>query len=916
MTKESLKQKGGGKVFIIDGSSYIHRSFHAIKGLSSSKGLPTNAIYGFTSMLQKVIKDTNPSYLVVVFDMPGKTFRHKLFEDYKANRAEMSDELKPQIPYIREVVKAYNIAVAEKSGYEADDLIGSIARKAEKEGFESVIITGDKDFCQIVSDKITLWDTMKDKKTTLTEVKGRFGITGDGVTDVFALMGDSSDNIPGVSGIGEKTAVELIKQFHSLERLIKNTPEIKRDKLREILSDSENIKKAHMSKELSTIKIDFSLVDEIDKYQFKEPDVEKLNALFRELEFTRFIKELAPVKKVSSRDYHLILTEKEFNDLLRELKKAKEFAIDVETTSLDPIGCKIVGVSISHKIHQAFYIPLRHNYLGAPEQLPAELVLSNIKPLLEDKTMCKIGQNIKFDIRVFKQSGMSIKEPIDDIMIASYLLNPARRAHGLEEIAQEYLGHQITTYKDVVGKGKKEITFDKVEVNQAKDYSAEDADVTFLASKILLPRLREEGLQELYEKLEMPLVEILAEMETTGVKIDTELLHTLSDEFQQRIERLKKPIYKLAGKEFNIDSPKQLQVVLYEELKLKAERRIKTGFSTDNDTLSKLAYQHELPAKVLEYRSFSKLKSTYVDALAQLVNPRTSRVHTSYNQTVTATGRLSSSEPNLQNIPVRTEEGRRIREAFIPEKGYLLISADYSQIELRLLAHFSQDKSLLSAFEYNQDIHTRTASELFNISEEMVSADMRRLAKTINFGVIYGMSSHGLATELKISHGEAQSYIDSYFVKYPGVKLYIDNSIKEARKNGYVITLLGRKRQMREINSENKALKGFAERVAVNAPLQGTAADLMKLAMINIFNRLKIEELKSRMILQVHDELVFEVISDEEKKVISLIRDEMENLGGDFSARGGSASGGKVSLSVPLRVDISKGRNWADLKPV
>ncbi|HLD35839.1 MAG TPA: DNA polymerase I [Planctomycetota bacterium] len=894
------------KLFIIDGSSYIYRSFHAIRNLSSSKGLPTNAIYGFTSMLLKVISDTKPEYLVMAFDMPAPTFRKELYSDYKANRPDMPDELKPQIPYIKEIVRAYNIPVAEKSGLEADDLIGSIAQKAEKEGFDVVIITGDKDLTQIVSEHITLWDTMKDKRTGLAEVRERFGTTGDGITDVFALMGDTSDNIPGVKGIGEKTAVELIKQFSSLDNLLKNVAQIKKEKLRATLSDPANVELARLSKQLSTIKIEPSLAEEPAKYTIGAPDTEKLQALFKELELNKFMKELGPVKTISSENYHLITDQKEFDKLLDELKKAKEFAVDVETNSLETVSADIVGISLSCKEHEAYYIPLRHDYIGAPKQLPVKDVLAQLKPLLADPDKRKIGQNLKFDMQVFGQAGIKIAQPFDDIMIASYILNPARRGHSLEDIAQELLGHQVTTYKDVVGAGKKEITFDQVEVNQARDYSAEDADVTFLAGKMLLPKVKKEGLQDLYEQLEIPLVEVLADMETTGIKIDTEFLGELSKEFQGRIDRLKETIYKSAEKEFNIDSPKQLQEVLAPLLKEFGARRIKTGFSTDNETLTRLSYKHELPAKILEYRSFSKLVNTYIDALPLLVNKKTGRVHTSYNQTITATGRLSSSNPNLQNIPVRTEEGRRIREAFIPAKGFSLISADYSQIELRLLAHFCQDKSLLNAFETNQDIHTRTASELFSVSEDMVSTDMRRLAKTINFGIIYGMSAHGLATELNISHGLAQSYIDSYFAKYPGVKTYIDNSIQQAHQNGFITTLLGRKRQLPEINNPNKAVSAFAERVAVNAPLQGTAADLMKLAMINIHHRLIKESLQTRMILQVHDELVFEVPADEEKKVLPLIRDEMENFTGGFN----------VELSVLLRVDISKGKNWSDLRPI
>ena len=899
------KQPADKKLYLIDGSSYIYRSFYAIRNLSNSKGMPTNAAYGFTSMLVKIMRDVNPEYIVMVFDMPAPTFRKELFNEYKANRKEMPDELKPQIAYIKEIARAYNIPVEEKSGFEADDIIGTLAQKAEKEGFSVVIITGDKDLAQIVTDKITLWDTMKETTTTLAEVKERFGATGENVTDVFALMGDASDNIPGVHGIGEKTAVELIKQFSTLDNLLKNVDQIKKEKLKQMLSDPANIEMAHLSKKLATIKTDLPY-GKIEDYKPGTPDVDKLRVLFTELEFSKFLKELAPAKNISYEDYHLVITEEDFDNLISDLKKAHEFAVDLETNSLDIVSAEIVGISLSFKEHQAFYIPLRHDYEGAPKQLPADMVIAKLKPILEDPAKRKIGQNLKFDMQILRNAGVIMSAPFDDIMIASYLINPAKHNHNLEDIANEYLSHQMITYKDVVGTGKKEITFNKVDINRATEYSAEDADVTYLASKKLLPLLAEANLNKIYEELEIPLVAILADIELNGVKIDMDFLKELSAEFNKKLELLKTSIYQLAGKEFNIDSPKQLQEILFTDLQLPAGKRIKTGFSTDNDTLSKLADKHELPAKILEYRGFSKLMNTYVDAFPLLINPKTGRLHTSYNQTVAATGRLSSSNPNLQNIPIRTEEGRRIREAFVPEKGRILISADYSQIELRLLAHCSQDQTLLDAFANDQDIHTRTAAELFSVNEDLISEDMRRTAKTINFGIIYGMSAHGLASALSISHGLAQSYIDSYFAKYPGVKTYMEKSITDAREKGYVITLFGRKRALPDINNPNKVVREFAERVAINAPLQGTAADLMKLAMINVHRKLIKESFKTKMILQVHDELVFETPVKEESKIIALVRREMEHVHSDFN----------VDLTVPIKVDVSKGPNWADLKTV
>lgn len=887
------------KLFLIDGSSYIYRAFYAIRHLSTSAGFPTNAIYGFTTMLLKVIKDYNPDYLVVVFDTKEPTFRDKIYPEYKANRPEVSNELIMQLPHIKNIVQAFNIPSLEKPGFEADDIIGTLARQAEKEKLDTIIITGDKDMTQLVSDRITLLDTMKDKTTGVAEIKERFGVTPEKIIDIFGLTGDTTDNIPGVLGIGEKTAIELIKEFGSVEQLIKEADKIKKPKLRENVIQYTD--QAIMSKQLFTIKTDVPLPVKIEELTIGAPDTERLRALFTELEFGKFLKELAPVKNISYEKYHLVSTKNEFKKLLNDLAKVDAFAVDLETTGLNQFQSKIVGISICYQPDQAFYIPMAHDYPGVPKQLNRDYVLGELKPFINNQNIRKIGQNIKFDMMMLSRYGVEIKEPIGDTMIASYLLNPAKHNHNLEELAREYLHHQIITYKDVAGTGKKEITFDKVLIDTAKTYSAEDANVTYLLDKILLPKLVEANLHKLYEELELPLIYVLAQMEWNGIRVDKKLLITLSDDFNQRLDRIKREIYKLAETEFNLDSPKQLQVILYEKLGLQRGKKIKTGFSTDSETLARLALEHPLPAQLVEYRTLSKLKGTYIDGLSELINTQTGRLHTSYNQAITSTGRLSSSEPNLQNIPIRTEEGRKIRRIFIPEKGCILISADYSQIELRLLAHLSKDEKLIEAFQNDEDIHTHTATEIFGVKHDEVNSDMRRSAKTINFGIVYGMSAHGLASQLGISYEMAQAYIDNYFARYPKVKDYMEEALDACRQEGYVQTLFGRKRFFPEINSTNGTVRSFAERAAINAPLQGSAADIIKKAMINLYKRLKDSELKTKMVLQVHDELIFEVPTSEEKKIISLAREEMQSV---------------FKLNVPLKVDINRGPNWADLEQV
>jgi DNA polymerase-1 len=887
------------KFFLIDGSSYIFRAFFAIRGLSTSKGLPSNAAFGFTSMLLKVLRDYKPDGVAVIFDTRGPTFRTKLYADYKANRPTMPDDLAVQIPYIKQIVEAFRIPTLEQEGYEADDVIGTIAKKAEKDGIEVVIVTGDKDLLQLVSDKVTLLDTMKDTHKGLREVKDRFGVTPDRLPDILGLAGDSVDNIPGVPGIGEKTAVGLIERFGSLDSLLQRLGEADEKELKKKTKEKILIHRdqALLSRQLATIDTHVPLEIRWDDFLLSPPDEEALRPIFKELEFHKFLQDIFPHnnKSISYEGYHLITHEEELATLIDSLKGAEVFSVDLETTSRDPISAKIVGLSFSHKKHEAFYCPVGHDYPGVPPQLPLSLVLKQLRSLLENPRKGKYGQNIKYDYLVLRRHGVTLAGIAFDTMIASYLLNPTRRSHSLENIAQEYLEHQMITYKEVTEKGQ---GFQKVDLQQAMKYSGEDADVTLLLAELLMKKLEEEDLKDLFLDIELPLVEVLAEMELSGVKINTYLLSELSKELEARLWNLEKRIYNLVGEEFNINSTQQLGKILFEKIKLPVIKKTKTGYSTDVEVLEELAVEHELPRTVLEYRSLTKLKSTYVDALPKLIDPSTGRVHTSYNQTVTATGRLSSNDPNLQNIPIRTEDGRRIREAFIPEIGWWMISADYSQIELRILAHLSRDTTLIKAFQSGEDIHARTASEIFGTPPDKVTPQMRREAKVINFGIIYGMSPYGLAKELGVEPKIAAEYIDEYFKKYQGVKSYLDEILKEAKKKGKVTTICNRRRFLPEINSPNRTARQFAERTAINTPVQGSAADLIKIAMIRIYQRIKEERLKTKMIMQVHDELVLEAPDNEVEQAERMVKEEME---------------GVMDMVVPLKVSVARGRNWGTI---
>jgi len=886
------------RLLLIDGSSYIYRAFYAIGHLSNSKGLPTNAVYGFTQMILKVLKDEHPDHLAVVLDAKGPTLRSTAYKDYKANRPAMPDALAPQIPYIKKVIEAYRIPTLELEGYEADDLIGTVAKKLSQEN-DILIITGDKDILQLVSDHVEVYDPVKEKRFDIEEVIGRYGLRPEQMVEMMGLAGDAIDNIPGVPGIGEKTATQLIQTFGSIEHLLVHLDQVPHKKLREKLQTYGD--QARLSRNLATLHLDAPISVRLEDFHLSVPDVKALRLLFKELEFNRLLNELPEEGLPKKKDYRLVTDWNQLQNLIKALREAKTFALAMETTSPYPMWAELVGISFSHTPDQAFYLPLGHRSPGKDRQLLPQLpgirVLEELRPILEDPEIKIVGQNLKYEWIVLKRLGIEIQRLVCDTMIASYLLNPTKHSHNLSEIAREYLDISMTEYEEVVGTGAKAISFDQVELETAKTYGCADAEVTLHLSLLLLPRLAEDRSRSLFDEVEIPLLTVLAKMEMSGVRIDVDLLQEFSKEVQVQLDQKMERIHRLAGEEFNINSPQQLGRILFEKLGLPVSKRTKTGYSTDVDVLTKLSLQHALPLEILSFRNLSKLKSTYIDALPKLVHPATGRVHTSYNQTVTATGRLSSSDPNLQNIPIRTEEGNRIRQAFIPEKGWLILSADYSQIELRVLAHLSQDEMLLKAFRGDEDIHARTASEVFHVPMENVTSQMRREAKVINFGIIYGMSAYGLSQQLAIESSVAQTYIDEYFSKYAGVKAYIERSLKEAREKGYVMTLLNRRRYLPDIHSPSAAVRQATERMAINSPIQGTAADMIKMAMIRIQNQIEKSHLWTRMIMQVHDELVFEAPEEEVGRVTPLIQKEMETV---------------LPLEVPLRVSVRSGRNWAE----
>jgi len=883
------------RIYLIDGSSYIYRAYFAIRQLSNSKGVATNAVFGFTNMLLKVMREENPDHLAVIFDAKGPSFRKEIYPEYKANRSAMPEDLRPQIPLIKEVVRAFNMPALELAGYEADDIIATLARRFAERGMAVTVVTGDKDLMQIVGEQVRLLDTMKDRVTGLSEVAARFGGTPDKVVEVQALAGDSSDNVPGVPGIGEKTARELITKFGTLENLLDNIDQVSGKKRQENLRQYGE--QARLSKQLVCLVDDLPLEVDYDNFAISEPNREVLTDLFKELEFHKLLQEFSSDERADGQNYRAVLTEAQLDELVEALKKAGRFAFDTETTSLEAVRADLVGISFATQPRDGWYIPLGHRYLGAPDQLDRSLVLEKLRPLLADPQLAKIAQNAKYDMLVLRRAGVEVAGLGCDTMLASYLANPGAKSHGLDSLASELLGYRTISYAEMTGRGKNRIGFEEVAVEKAVVYATEDADFTLRLADKLEPLLVEKDQEHLFREVELPLVTVLTDMEWHGVRIDANFLRDLSADMKTRLAALEEEIHDLAGRSFNVASPKQLGEVLFEHLKLPRGKKTKTGWSTDVEVLTSLAEEHDIAARVLDFRSLSKLKSTYCDALPKLIHPDTERIHTSFNQAVTATGRLSSSDPNLQNIPIRTEEGRRIREAFVPAEGNVLLAADYSQVELRILAHMADEPALKESFARGEDIHARTASEIFGVFLDMVTPEMRRQAKTINFGVLYGMSAFGLAKSLGIGRKEAQTYIDNYFARYPKVLEFMEAKKAEARDNLYVTTLMGRRCAVPEIVSKNKAVRGYAERNAINYPIQGSAADIIKLAMVRIHEQLKAQKLSTRMVLQVHDELVFDVPITEKEKVEELVRREMEQA---------------FILDVPLLVDMGVGANWRE----
>jgi len=877
---------------LVDGNNYVYRAYYAIPELSNSKGFPTNAIYGFTNMLMKLLREQKPTYVAVAFDMKGPTFRHEAFEAYKATRKPMPEPLRPQIEYIKNIVRGFSIPVLEREGTEADDIIGTLARRFANEELKVVVVSGDKDLMQLVGDHVIMIDTMKEAIYDVEAVRKRFGVDPEQVVEILGLMGDTSDNIPGVPGIGPKGALRLIEQFGTIESILNNPGKIYNAKVREAVI--QHAEQARMSRDLATIDTQVELNVTLEALRYGEPNRPALLNLFKECEFSALVQEMKGETASVKGDYRSVLTEEDLRDLTAKLRQVPSFTLDCILTSPEPMRAEIAGIAVCSEPGQAFYVPLFKEETAA-EEAWRHAVLAAFAPILANQTINKTGYDFKSILVVLHRMEVALAALNCDTMVAAYLLNPARRSFDLADIAYDQSGQQILTQKDILGRGAKALSFREVASERIRDFACQRVDVVSTLCPSLMDQIEDEGFASLLRDLEMPLVSVLAAMEHHGVLVDAGLLGTMSTELEHILSLSENKIYELAGERFNINSPKQLQAILFDKLQLPKGRKIKEGYSTDGETLAFLAGSHELPAEILSYRSLIKLKSTYIDALPLLIHPETGRIHTSYNQTVTATGRLSSSNPNLQNIPIRTLEGKRIRQAFIAPEGCEIVSADYSQIELRILAHLSGDKNLIEAFRSGEDIHSRTASDIFGVFPAMVNADMRRQAKVINFGILYGMSAFGLSKELGLHPKMAQTYIDGYFAKYSGVRVFLNGILEEARIKGYVTTLLNRRRFLPEINSPNITTRQFAERTAINTPIQGTAADLIKVAMVNIHNLIRKKKLKSAMIMQVHDELVFEVPVQEKEELLALVKTEMEEV---------------MKLDVPLKVEIASGRNW------
>ena len=883
---------------LIDGSSYLYRAFYALPGLTAPSGQPTGAIYGVLMMLHKLIKDERPNLLGIVFDAPGKTFRHELFPEYKANRARTPEDLIIQIEPLLAAIENLGLPLMRVNGVEADDVIGTLAKEAEQRGMNTLIATSDKDFTQLVSDKITLLDTMKNRLTDRSGVIEKFGLPPEQIIDFLTLSGDASDNIPGVPTVGPKTAVKWLQQYSSLAGVIEHAEEIS-GKVGEALRKS--IPRLNLYQQLATIDCSLELDCTVDDLVIRESKDDELFAQFKNLGLHALIKQFSieePITKIR-RDtvYQGILTNKEFEALLDRLSRAEVTAIDTETTSLNYMQAEIVGISVAIVSNEAYYIPLMHEYDGVPKQLDREYVLQKLKPWLEDKEAKKIGHNLKYDSHIFANHGIELNGTDFDSMLESYVLNSTATRHNLNAVAKRYLNLDTTSYEDVAGKGAKQIGFNQVNLEDAIHYAAEDADVSFQLHQTLHPKLMEiNSLAKLYTDIEAPLLKVLQTIERNGVLIDESMLQKQSDQFAITLKELESKAHSLAGAEFNLNSPKQLQEILYDKLSLPILKKTPKGQpSTAENVLQRLAEDFPIVQTILNYRTTAKLKTTYTDKLPLMINQDTGRVHTSYHQAVTATGRLSSSDPNLQNIPIRTAEGRRIRQAFIAPSGFQILAADYSQIELRIMAHNSQDPGLLDAFQAGLDIHQATAAEIFAVDLQSVSAEQRRSAKAINFGLIYGMSAFGLTRQLGITRGDAQEYIELYFARYPKVKEYMDAIRNQARESGFVETVFGRRLYLPDIDSRNYQRRQYAERSAINAPMQGTAADIIKKAMIDLQQRLVAESINAKIIMQVHDELVLEVEDSSVGAVSELVTEAM---------------GKAADLDVALKVDLGVGENW------
>ena len=913
--------------YLIDGSGYIFRAYYALPPLTrKSDGLPTGAVSGFCSMLFKLLEDSKsdqnlqkPTHFAVIFDSARKTFRNEIYSDYKANRSEAPDDLAPQFEYIRKSVLAFNLPSVDLPNYEADDLIATYVEKILKKGAKVTIVSSDKDLMQLYKKGVRIFDPMKNKFISEEDIINKFGVDASKVIDVQSLAGDSSDNVPGVPGIGVKTAAELINKYGTLEKLLKSANEIKQNKRRETLI--ENKDKAIISKQLVTLKQDSPVNRDLSEFKLKEIDKDKLYKFLREMEFNRLLssaisaygepklssetvedKLIEKQKPISNKNYFLITDIKQIDEWIKEAEETGELAVDTETNSLDPHQADLVGISLSSKVGKACYIPIGHK---SSKCINKNDVIKKLKPLLEDPSVKKIGQNIKFDFIVLFKQGIEMTS-MEDTMLMSYVLDAGKNRHNMDTLSEIHLGHKTISFKEIVGTGKKEINFSEVEIDKAKDYAAEDADITFRLYKKFSKNLKLEKMINIYEIFEKPLIKILAFMEMEGVEVDNKFLKTLSSKFEKKIKNLEKEIFKISKKDFNIASPKQLGEIIYNDLKIAGLKKTKKGsFATSASVLEDLAFKgHKFPKLVLDWRQVSKLKNTYSDSLPEHINPNTKRVHTSFLLAATTTGRLASSDPNLQNIPIKSEDGRDIRKAFTSRKNHLLISADYNQIEMRILADLADVKELKKAFKNDEDIHSLTASQIFNVDIKKVDQDQRRKAKAINFGIIYGISQYGLAKQINVSNYEAEEFLDAYFAKFPEIKIYMDDTIKFCRKSGYVNNIFGRRSHFNGINDKNFNVRNFQERAAINAPIQGSASEIMRLAMIRLNKKLSDKKnIQSKMLLQIHDELIFEVPKNNEKTMVKLIKDEMASV----------VKSDHHSFSIPLTVDINVGDNWGML---